>query len=65
MTNICQFFELFVLDVLFSWHCDVNYEAGLLLVVNMHNVRPIVKQMLDEEVLEDPGAIVPDYFFWF
>ena len=34
------------MDVLISWHCDVNYEAGLFLVVYQHNVGPIVKQML-------------------
>ena len=54
------FFELFVLDVLISWHCDVNCEAGLFLVVDQHDVRPIVKQMLvslDGEVPKD--------FFWF
>ena len=29
MTEFVNFFELSVLDVLISWHCDVNYEAGL------------------------------------
>ena len=60
------FFELLVLDGLISWHCDVNYEAGLFLIVDQHNVRPIVKQMLvslDEKVPEDFGLLTT--FFWF
>ena len=63
-----NFFELFVQNVLISWHCDVNYEAGLCLVVNQRDVRPIVKQMLvslDGEVPEDLGMIIPDYVFWY
>ena len=67
MTDICQVFELLVLDVLISWHCDVNYEAGLFLIVDQHYVRLIVKQMLvspDKKVSEDLGVIIPDYFFW-
>ena len=46
MTDICQFFELFVLGVLISCYCAVNYEAGLFLVVDQRDVRQIVKQML-------------------
>ena len=42
MTDVCQFFALFVLNVLISWHRDVSY-ACLFLVVNQHDVRPIVK----------------------
>ena len=60
------FFELLVLDVLISCHCAVNYEAGLFLVVDQRDVRQIVKQMLvslDEEVLEDLGVIIRNYFF--
>ena len=62
------FFILFVLDALISWHYYVNYEAGLFLVVDQHNVRPFVKQMLiglDRKISKDRGVIVPDYFFWF
>ena len=68
MTDICQVFELLVLDVLISWHCDVNYEAGLFLVVDQHYVRLIVKQKLvslDRRVLEHLGEVILDYFFWF
>ena len=53
---------------LISWHCDVNYEAGLFLVVGQHNGRLIVKHMnvsMNKKVLEDIGVIIPDYFFWF
>ena len=62
------FFILYVLDALISWHYYVNYEAGLFLVVDQHNVRPFVKQMLiglDRKISKDRGVIVPDYFFWF
>ena len=45
VTNICRFFELLVRDVFISWHCDVNYEAGLFFAVDKHGVRPILKQM--------------------
>ena len=61
-----KLFELLVLDVLISWHCDVNYEAGLLLLVDQHKVKPIVTQMfvsLNEEVPENLGTILLDYFF--
>ena len=61
VTDICQFFELFVLGVLISCYCAVNYEAGLFLVVDQRDVRQIVKQMLvslDEEVLEGLGVII-------
>ena len=40
----------------------------MFLVVDQHNVRPILKQMffsLDREVSENLGVIVPDYSFWF
>ena len=40
----------------------------MFLVVDLHNVRPIGKQMLvtlDREVPEDHGVIVPDYCFFF
>ena len=69
MTDICQFLELLVLDV--------NYEAGLFFIVYLHDVRPIVKQMLvrpivkqmlvslDGKVPEDLGVVIPDYFFGF
>ena len=60
-------FELLILNVLISWHCDVNYEAGLFLIADQHNVKPIVKQMLDgleRKVPEDLRLIIPDYFFW-
>ena len=63
-----NFLSFFVSDVLISWHCGVNYEAGLFLVVDQHDFRPIVKQMLvglDGEVPEDLGVIVPDYYFLF
>ena len=56
------------MDVLISWHCDVNYEADLFLVVDQHDVRSIVKQMLvslDGDVQEDVEEIIPDYFLWF
>ena len=52
----------------FLWHCNANYEAGLFLVVDQHDVRPIVKQVLvslDGEVPEDLGVIILQYFFWF
>ena len=68
MTDICQFFELLVLNVFISWHCNVNYEASLFLEVDQHDVRLIVKQMLvslDWKVPEDLGVVAPDYFFWF
>ena len=58
-------FELLVLEVLISWHCNVNYEVGLFLVVDQQYVRLIVKQMLvslDREVPEDLGVIIPYYF---
>ena len=61
------FFQLLVLDVLISWHCDANSEAGLFHIVDQHDFRPIVKQILvslDEKILEDLGMIIPDYFFW-
>ena len=54
-------FELFVLDILISWHCKVNFEAGLFLIVNQHDVRPIVKQMLvclNGKVPEDLGVVI-------
>ena len=63
-----NFWELLVLSFLFSWHCGVHYEIGLVLVVDQHNVRPVVKQMLvslDGKVPEDLGVVIPDYFFWF
>ena len=50
------------------WHCDVNYKAGLFLVVDQHDARLIVKQMLvslDEEPPDDFDEIVLDYSFWF
>ena len=56
-----------MLDVPISWHCNVIYEAGLFFIVDQHDVRPIVKQVhvsLGKKVLEDPGVIIPDYFFW-
>ena len=68
MTDICQFFELFILDVFISWHCNVNYEAGLFYIVYQHGVRPIVKQTLvslDGKVPEDLGVVIPDHLFWF
>ena len=43
------------------------YEAGLFFIVDQHDVRPIVKQMLvslDGKVPEDLGVVIPDYFFW-
>ena len=55
------------MDVLIFWHCNVNYEVGLFLVVNQHDVRLVVKQMLvslDGEVPENLGVIIPDYFIW-
>ena len=63
-----NFFELLVLDVFISWHCNVNYEGGLFFIVYQHDVRPIVKQMLvslDGKVPEDLGVVTPDYFFRF
>ena len=48
--------------------CNVNYEAGLFLVVNQQDVRLIVKQMLvslDGEISADLSVIIPDYFSWF
>ena len=66
MTEIINFFELFVLDVVISWHYNVNYEAGLLLAANQHNVRQILKQMLvglDREVPEDLCVMASDYSF--
>ena len=64
MTDICQFFQVVVLEVLISWCCDVDYDAGLFLIVDQHDVRLIVKQMLvglDEEGPEDLDMIVFDY----
>ena len=60
--------KLLLRDVLISWHCDVNCEAGLFLVVDQHDVRPIVKQMfvsLNGEVQKDSGVIILENFFWF
>ena len=57
---------LFILDVLISWHCDVNYEADLFLIVDQHEVKPIVKQMLvslDGIVSEHLGVIISDELF--
>ena len=68
MTGTCQFFELLVLDVLISWHCNVNYAAGVFFIVDQHDVRSMVKQMLvslDRKVPEDLDVVIPDYFFWF
>ena len=68
MTDICQFFELLVLEVLISWQCKVNYEADLFFVVDQPNFRPIVKQMLvslERKVSEDLGVVISNYFFWF
>ena len=42
--SICSSF--FVLVVLITWPCDANYEAGLFLVVNQHDGRRIVNQVL-------------------
>ena len=56
------------MDVLISWHCNVNYETGLFFIVDQHDVRPIVKQMLvslDEKVSENFVVVIPDYIFWF
>ena len=56
------------MDVLITWHYNVNYEAGLFFIVDQHDVRPIVNQMLvslDEKVSDDLGVVSPDYFFWF
>ena len=56
------------MDVLISWHCNVNYDAGLFFVVDQHDVSPILKQMLvspNGKVPEDLGVVIPDYFFWF
>ena len=67
MTDNFHFFELFVLDFLIPWLCNVNYEAGLFFIVDQHDVRLIVRQMLvglDGKVSEDHGMIVPDQFFW-
>ena len=53
---------------LFFWHCDVHHNDGLLLVIDQHDVKPIVMQMpasLDEEVLEDFNMIGPYYFFMY
>ena len=39
------------------------YEAGLFFIVDQHDVRPIVKQMLvslDGKVAEDTVVIIPD-----
>ena len=62
-----NFFELLVLDVFISWHCDVNYEASLFLIVDQHDVRSIVQRVLvslDRKVLAGLGVDIPDYFFW-
>ena len=40
----------------------------MFLIVDQHDVRPIVRQILvslDEKVPEDLGVAIPDYFFWF
>ena len=61
-----NFFEFFVLDILISRHCNVNYEAGLFFIVDQHNVKPIIKQMLvslNGKVPDDLGVVIPDYFF--
>ena len=67
MTDICQFFQALCsgFSHLLALQC---YEASPFLVVDQHNVRPILKQMffsLDREVSENHGVIVPDYSFWF
>ena len=60
------------LSILFSFLSWMSYLLALrsqwFLVVDQHDVRPIVKQMLirlNGEVPENLGMIVPEYFFWF
>ena len=67
MTDICQFFRApcpGCSNLLAN--LNVNYEAGRFFIVDQHDVRPIVKQMLvslDGKVPEDLGVVLPDYFF--
>ena len=53
-----------------SWSFSslANYEAELFLVVNQHDGRRIVNQVLvglGGEVPKDFGVIASDYYFWF
>ena len=61
-------FSSFCLDLLISWHCDVDHEADLLLIIDQHNVELILKQMLvslNGKVSEDLDMISPDYLFMY